>query len=76
MEMTRTEYLTGHKPEHYSEELIPLVIKRVGDMREFLTVLRIEAKQLDFYSKEYKDIANRYSEIEKAITWWNELIES
>lgn len=74
--MTKTEYLTGHRPERYNAELIPLIKKRVNDMNELLEMLRNKAKNLNSNSNEYAHIHARYQEIEAAINWWNDLLET
>ena len=74
--MTKTEYLTGHKPTHYEAELIPLVLKRVSDMRELSTKLRLSTEDMDKTSEAYHATVKRYGDISTAIGWWTDLIET
>ena len=71
--MTRTERLTGHKPERYKEATEALSSLRIDDMKELLNVLRIEARQLEIGSNKWSKISDRYQEVVVAIKWWNEL---
>ena len=72
--MNKTEYLTGYPPERYANELRPLVIKRVSDMRELLMNLREKALEMKKDSVAYLKIEERYTEVEKAIKWWEDLL--
>ena len=73
--MTKTEYLTGYTSDRYAQELIPLVAKRVSDMRKMLTVLRTSMDGKERTGIAYHKTIERYQKIDQAIDWWQELLE-
>lgn len=74
--MTKTEYLTGEKPEKYRHLLEPLAKQRIEDMTAMLKRLsKIGGEVHKKNTKGYKAIEKRYLEIEKGIIWWKDLLE-
>lgn len=73
--MTKTEYLTGCKSERYKHLLKPLADMRIFDMNKLLRDLAMKGKAMDKTSDEYKEIVKRYTETEKGIQWWKDLLE-
>ena len=73
--MTKTEYLTGYTSDRYAQELIPLVAKRVSDMRKMLTVLRTSMHDKERTGTAYHKTIERYQKIDQAIDWWTSIID-
>ena len=71
--MKTTEYLTGYPGSHYEAELKPLRKKRIDDMTLLKKKLTVQARHLDWDSKEYREIQTRYDAIVEAIEHWNNL---
>jgi len=68
-----TKYLTGRDTDFFEPEQSIFIDKRIKEMRSLMKDLRLKSKGINKHSVVYQELEARYTEVETAVRWWNNI---
>jgi len=68
-----TKYLTGRDTDFFEPEQSIFIDKRIKEMRSLMKDLRLKSQKMNKQSVVYQELETRYTEVETAVKWWNNI---